>query len=87
MFVPSLSVDPIKFSHALTQKNLFLVRAKGHVLGPDDKIYEVQSVGHRSYVEQTEKEKLPGLVIIGTKDHMNFDLISQSLKEFGSFSA
>ena len=87
VFVPRISVDPIKFSNALTQKNLFLVRAKGHVLGPDDKIYEVQSVGHRSYVEQTEKEKLPGLVLIGTKEHMNFDFLSQSLKEFGSFSA
>ena len=86
VFTPHTSIDPTKFSHVLTQKDLFLVRAKGHVLGSDQKIYEVQSVGHRSYVRPTQKDKTPGLVLIGTKEHMNFDLLSQSLKEFGSLS-
>ena len=87
VFTPHTSIDPIKLSQALTLKYLFLVRAKGHVLGSDQKIYEVQSVGHRSYVRSTQKDKTPGLVLIGTKEHMNFDLLSQSLKEFGSLSA
>ena len=85
VFRPHALIDPSKFSHALTQKNLFLVRAKGYVLGSDKKVYEVQSVGHRSYFEQVGPEKKPGLVLIGTKEHMNFDFLGQSLKEFGVF--
>ncbi|MDG1880606.1 MAG: GTP-binding protein [Paracoccaceae bacterium] len=87
VFFPRALVDPKKLSEALTQSNLFLVRAKGHVSGPDAKMYEVQSVGHRSYIKLANKEKLPGLVLIGTKEHMDFDLLNQGLKEFGSFSA
>ena len=55
VFFPRASVDPKKLSEALTQSNLFLVRAKGHVSGPDAKIYEVQSVGHRSYIKLANK--------------------------------
>jgi len=87
VFVPNLSVDPVKFSHALVQKNLFLVRAKGHVLGRDKNTYQVQTVGHRSYVEKTQVEKAPGLVLIGTKEHMNLDVLRHTLKDFGNLSA
>ena len=85
VFIPNDFVDPIEFSKSLTQKNMHLVRAKGHLRGIDGNMYLLQTVGHRYYVDIADNEKKLGLVLIGTTETENLDVLKIYLKKYGDF--
>mgnify|MGYP006136309745 FL=1 len=86
VFIPNEFVDPIEFSKSLTQQNMHLVRAKGHLRGIDGNMYLLQTVGHRYYVDIADNEKKLGLVLIGTTETENLDALRMNLKKYGDFS-
>ena len=86
MFTPNDFVDPIEFSKSLTKQDMHLVRVKGYLKGIDGKMYLLQTVGHRYYVEIADNGKKPGLVLIGTKETKNFDALRIKLKKYGDFN-
>ena len=85
VFIPNDFVDPIEFSKSLTQQNMHLVRAKGHLRGNDGNMYLLQTVGHRYYVDIADNEKKLGLVLIGTTETENLDVLKINLKKYGDF--
>ena len=85
VFLPNDFVDPIDFSRLLTKQDMHLVRVKGHLKGIDGKMYLLQTVGHRYYVEIADNEKKAGLVLIGIKDTQNLDALKVNLKKYGNF--
>ena len=85
VFIPNDFVDPIEFSKSLTQQNMHLVRAKGHLRGNDGNMYLLQTVGHRYYVDIADKGKKLGLVLIGTTETENLNVLKISLKKYGDF--
>jgi G3E family GTPase len=85
VFIPNDFVNPIELSKSLTKQAIHLVRAKGHLRGVDGKMYLLQTVGHRYYVEPADNEKKPGLVLIGTGEFKNLDVLRENLKKYGDF--
>ena len=85
VFIPNDFVDPIEFSKSLTQQNMHLVRAKGHLRGNDGNMYLLQTVGHRYYVDIADNGKKLGLVLIGTTETENLDVLRINLKKYGDF--
>ena len=86
VFTPNDFVDPIEFSKSLTKQDMHLVRVKGYLKGIDGKMYLLQTVGHRYYVEIADNGKKPGLVLIGTKETKNLDALRIKLKKYGDFN-